>query len=266
MQMARRAALNGVWLDEVDSRIVISGIEPADGKENITAVDAAAGYGQRITGWRRSTLDLVVKFRLLEHGRSADGMTERSQLLEKINAWAANAMDGAWLTVNYKPNRRLWVVLAQPPGEGSLWDYTKEFQVIFRAYVVPFWEDEIEISSSSGISSSGNMTITVPGNAKTEAKVIVTNKSGMTIPNVSVTVAGQTMSFEGINLGGNQALVIDHVQTGRLYYLRARIGNTSVLAKRTGANGFTVNPGENGISFSATRAVQVTVGVRGRYL
>ena len=110
------------------------------------------------------------------------------------------------------------------------------------------------------------MTITVPGSAKTEAKVTVTNKSGMTISNVSVTVAGQTMSFEGISLGGNQSLVVDHVQTGRLYYLRARIGNTSVLAKRTGANDFTVNPGNNSISFSATRAVQVTVGVRGRYL
>ena len=37
MILNRRAALNGVWLDELDNRIVISGIEPGDGKDNITA-------------------------------------------------------------------------------------------------------------------------------------------------------------------------------------------------------------------------------------
>lgn len=263
MICARRVALNDIQLDEVHDAVVIKSVEPADGKESISAVSNAAGYGQRITNRRRDTLDMVVKFAIHVH---KDNLEARAAVLEAVNAWAAAAMEGAWLTVNYKPNRRLWVVLAQAPGEGSLWDYTKEFQITFRAYVVPFWEDETEISSSSGINSSGSMTITVPGSAKTEAKVTVTNKSGMTIPNVSVTVAGQTMNFEGVNLGGNQSLIIDHVQTGRLYYLRARIGNTSVLAKRTGANDFTVSPGENSISFSATRAVQVTVSVRGRYL
>ena len=263
MIWARRVALNGMQLDEVHEAVVIRSVEPADGKESIAAVANAAGYGQRITNRRRDTLDMVVRFAILVHKTS---LAERAAVLEAVNAWAAAATEGAWLTVNYKPNRRLWVVLAQAPGEGSLWDFTKEFQITFRAYVVPYWEDETEISATSGVTASGRMAITVPGSAKSEAKVTVTNRSGMNIPNLSVTVAGQTMTFTDVNLGGGQSLVVDHVQTGRLYYLRAMIGNTSVLAKRTGANDFTVSPGENIITFSADRAVQVTVRARGRYL
>ena len=121
-------ALDGVWLDEVDRRIVISGVEPGDGKESISAVDAAAGYGQRVTGSRRSTLDIVVKFKLLQRSRSEGNMAERAQLLEAVNAWAAS---GGVLTVNYKPNRRLNVVLAQAPGEGSL-DFGRVLGILDR--------------------------------------------------------------------------------------------------------------------------------------
>ena len=263
MIWSRRVALNGAQLDEVHESIVIRGVEPGEGKESISAVPAAEGYGQRITGHRRDTLDVVVRFAI--DIKRAD-MAGRASVLEAVNAWASKATEGAWLTINYKPNRRLWVVLAQAPGEGSLWDFNKEFAITFRAYVVPYWEDEIESSVTSGVYTSGSMMITVPGSTKTEAKVTVANKSGMTITSVMLTIAGQQMLFSGISLGANQSLVIDHVQTGRLYYLRAQIAGVSVLAKRTGANDFRLTPGNNSISFSASRAVQVTVSVRGRYL
>ena len=243
MIWSRRVALNGVQLDEVDPSIVIQSIEPADGRDNISAVGSAYGYGQRITGIRRDTL-----------------------VLEAVNAWAATAADGAWLTVNYKENRRLWVTMAQVPGEGSLWDWAREYQLTFRAYAVPYWEDETATQAVSAVASSGGMTLAVPGNTKSVAEIKVANKSGASITTVSVTVDGQTMAFSGIVLGGSQTLVIDHVLSGSLYYLRARIGSTSVLAKRTGANDFIVKPGNRSISWSASRAVQVTASVRGRYL
>ena len=97
MKLTRRVALNGKQLDTVDDRIVISSVEPGDGRENITAVDAASGYGQRVTGNRRSTLDMVVKFRIQEHGRNKDGLQSRAEVLEKVNAWAAA---GGVLTVD----------------------------------------------------------------------------------------------------------------------------------------------------------------------
>ena len=114
MLWSRRVALNGVQLDEVHEAIVIRSVEPADGKESIAAVPTAFGYGQRVTSKRRDTLDMVVRFAIRI---KRNDMENRASVLEAVNAWAATAAEGAWLTVNYKPNRRLWVVLAQasPP-------------------------------------------------------------------------------------------------------------------------------------------------------
>ena len=263
MIWSRRAALNGVQLDEVDPSIVIQSIELADGRDNISAVGTAYGYGQRVTGSRRDTLEVTVKFGI---DIRKDNMAGRVTALEAVNAWAATAADGAWLTVNYRENRRLWVMLAQAPGEGSAWDWAREYSITFRAYCIPYWEDETPAQAVGAVAQSGSMVLGVPGNTKTVAEIRVANKSGATITSVNITVAGQTMSFTGLSLGGSQALIIDHVLSGKLYYLRARIGNVSVLAKRTGANDFIVRPGNNSISWSASRAVQVTASVRGRYL
>ena len=264
MILKRRAALNGIWLDELDERIVISGIEPGDGKENITAVDSAAGYGQRITARWRQMMDVVIRFRLLEHGKDVTGLTERAQLLEKVNAWAAS---GGYLTVNYKPNRRAGVVLAQPPGEGSLWDYTKEFSLTFRAYTVPYWEDENALSVTfGGNSASGSRAITIEGSAKTQCEAELANTSGMTINSCRIVIGGNTMSFSGLGLGGNEVLIIDH-QDG-LVRIRIRNGGSyrSVMAARSGADDFKVGPGTQSCSFSADRACRMTVSWRCRYL
>jgi phage-related protein len=266
MQLKRRVALDGVWLDEVDRRIVISGVEPGDGKESISAVDAAAGYGQRVTGSRRSTLDIVVKFKLLQRSRSEGNMAERAQLLEAVNAWAAG---GGVLTVNYKPNRRLNVVLAQAPGEGSLWDYTKEFQITFRAYAVPYWEDEAESSQTIGGSSlSKSGSIQVGGSVPTQADVEIVNTSGKTINNVTVSVAGKSMTLNSLGLAGSETLVIDHKDG--LVRIRIRSGSSyrSVMAKRTDASAddFVAEPGTKTISYSAQRACRMIVTWRNRYL
>ena len=62
MILKRRVALNGAQLDSLDERIIISGIDEAAGKENITAVASANANGQRFLQKRRDTLDVTVKF------------------------------------------------------------------------------------------------------------------------------------------------------------------------------------------------------------
>jgi len=267
MQLTRRVALNGVWLDEIDSRICISSIEPGDGKENISAVDAAAGYGQRITGNRRQMVDMVIKFRMLEHGHNVTGLTERSQLLEKVNAWAAA---GGVLTVNYKPDRRLNVILVQAPGEGSLWDYTRELQLTFRAYRIPYWEDEnISSATVGGNNSSGTGAASIGGSVKTQVSAMLENTSGMNINTAAVTIGGKSMYFTGLGLGNNEALVIDYSGDG---ILRIRIRSAggiyrSAMACRSdsSADEF-VAIGDVTISFSAQRACRLTASWRCRYL
>jgi len=264
MILKRRVALNGNWLDEVDSRICISSVEPGDGKENISAVDAAAGYGQRITGNRRSMLDMVVKFRMLEHGRDVTGLQERSQLLEDINAWAA---EGGVLTVNYKPGRQLNVILVQAPGEGSLWDYTKEFTMTFRAYAIPYWEDATAQSETIEAGATGDTLITIGGSAKAQCDVTVENTSQNTIDNLTVTIGSCSMTFSDLDLATGETLYIDHVDG----LLRIRIESTggdwrSAMASRSGSNDFLVAPGITGVEYSADYACETTVSWRARYL
>ena len=265
MILTRRVALNSVWLDEIDDRIVISAVEPGEGKENISTSDTATGFGQRITGQKRTTLDIVVRFRMLEHGKNVEGLQERAELLEAVNTWAAN---GGELTVNYKPNRRINVVLAQAPGEGSLWDYTKEYTLTFRAYAVPYWEDLEPQTMSTGTANEGSGTIVIGGSAKTQVDVLLENKSGKSIAEATVAIAGRSMTFSGLDMAGGESLVIDHKDG----LLRARIKNgstyRSVMAKRTtgSANDFLLTPGTRACSFTASRACKMTVTWRARYL
>lgn len=267
MKLQRRVRLGDVWLDDLDDRIVITAIEPEDGRENITAAETAAGSGWRITKKKRNNLGLVVKFRMLEHGRNADGMTERSQLLEKINAWAA---PGGILRVNYKPGRRLNVDAVQCPGEGSLWDYSKEFQITFRAYKIPYWEDSTATSEAIGGNvNKKSQSITVEGSAETQLNVELANKSGAKIDKIKeVYVGGNRMSFSsGIALMGNETLVIDHKDG----LVRCRIRDAggsyrNIMKYRTGANDFTAEPGTITCGYEADRACLMTVSWRSRYV
>ena len=261
MILKRRVALGGVQLDELDERIIISGIDEAAGRDTITAVANAAGVGQRITGRRRDTLDVTVKFQMaIKNG----DMEARETLLEKVNGWAA---DGGWLTVGHRPDRRLNVVLAQPPGSGDMFSWSNEFTMVFRAYSVPYWEDSKAVTITGKTASTGNFGLEVPGNVQTVAGLKIENMSGKTINKITLTVDGNSMEFNGLNMAGNAVLTIDHVQKSEgLFYFRARIGSTSVMAKRTGANDFYARPGSRTVSFTADRAVRVTASVRGRYL
>lgn len=258
MQLLHRVALNGVQLDEVDDRIIIKGIEEAAGKETISAVSPAFGCGQRVTNRHRDTLDVVVKFAL--NLRTTE-MLERSTVFEAVNKWAYN---GGILTVNYKENRRLRVVCAQCPGAGDQYERTTVYSITFRAYAVPYWEEDTPRTAATGISSAASCSLDIGGSAETVADVTLYNKSGMTINNATINAAGKAMTFTGLNMGGGDALTISHTNDG---LVQIRVSGRSVYANRTtgSANDFTVSPGVRSFSFGADRACQMSVSVRGRF-
>lgn len=270
MILKRRVALNGVWLDEVDDRICISSVEPGDGKENISAVDSAVGFGSRITGQHRSTVDMIVKFRILNTGRTEKGLQARAKVLEKVNKWARN---GGALTVNYKADRRLNVILAQAPGEGSLWDYTKEFQITFRAYALPYWEQD-PAESAVQTAANTNKLIKIDGSAETQIDVTLKNISGQTINTATVQIsksgASRTIQLTNLGLAGNEALVIDHKDG----LIRIRIlgangtSYRSAMANRTSGSDddLKLAPGNWNARYTADRACEMTVSWRARYL
>ena len=143
-------ALDGIELDSVDDRIMISKIETGDGKENIQTVGLwGDGAGSRVTGIHRDSFEITVKFRIRLKKRD---MAEREEVVEKANAWAAG---GSTLTVNYKENRMIRVFPAQFATAGDPWEWTREYAIVFRACGVPYWQErEPESVRRTNVSSA----------------------------------------------------------------------------------------------------------------
>ena len=260
MQLAHRVALNDAQLDDIDSRIVISGIQEAAGKEQIQAAGFGARDGQRITQRRRDTLDVVVKFKIDLYKRQ---MAAREEILEAVNAWA---MAGGWLTVNYKPDRRLRVKCVQPATVGDPWAWTGEYSITFRAYGVPYWQDV----NAGSVTFRGNAgTLTVNGTAKTAAECEFGNTSGGTINAVTITCGASKMIFGSLGLQSGEVLVIDHNTEG---LLRIRIRGVtgpyrSAMAARTAGSDdeLWVNPGAVACSYSPSWTAWCVVRACGRW-
>ena len=265
MILARRVALNGTQLDSMDNRILISSIDEAAGRDNITAVSRGAGGGQRITNMRRDTLDVTVKFAL--NIKSSD-MAGRTALLNRINKWAAG---GGVLTVGHRSGQQLNVVLAQAPGGGDIFSWANEFTLVFRAYGIPFWQETTASGTVTiAAATSGFDSLTVGGSANTVADVILTNQGSATVNNCEITVNGNTMAFSSLGLAVGESLVIDHTGDGLLQILIYETDEyyRSAMGKRTpaSADDLWCVPGVCEVSFEADYACKMTVNCKGRFL
>ena len=265
MVLKHRVALNGVQLDSVDDRIMISGVVTGDGKENIQTVSLWGDTtGSRVTSMHRDSLDITVKFRIRLKKRS---MADREEVIEKVNAWASA---GGQLTTNYKTNRLINVFLAQAAAAGDPWEWTKEYSLVFRACGVPYWQSY----SATGVTnkSSNAFSFTVKGSARSVMNVTFKNKSGSTCDTFSVDTGESSMSFSSLGLGNNETLYITHNDTGRKCLLEITIKDTngvyrSAMSKRSvgSSDDLYVTPGSRTITVTAQGAGDITVSNYGRF-
>ena len=264
MELRHRVALNDVQLDELDERILVLGVNDGAGKETLNAVSRFGGFGQRVTVRHRDTLDVIVKFGLRI---KAKDMEARAELFEKISAWA---MGGGWLTLNYRPNRRIYVTCAQLPTAGDLADWVAEYSITFRAFGVPYWQQEtpaqVKVNSTKGITR----TLEVPGTAETVLDATFFNLSGMEIASFVIAAGGKRFVLENLGLGANEMLAIEHTAEGllRIGIYSATNAWRSVLGCRTAesSDDLIVQPGAVTWSVNAQRAGRLTISCCGRYL
>lgn len=257
MILSKRVALGGVQLDELHDAIVIRSIDPGVPKESISAVSRMGGWGQRMTGQHWDTLEVSVSYAIDIPKKQ---MALRRQIFDSVNAWALRK---GWLTVNWMEGRRFFVDKVIIPGSGDMWNWTDEYTIVFRAYNVPFWQDELPAQVASGIAASGRVTIQVSGNMPSVLDATFQNKSGMTINNFWVQANGQRITLSSLGLGGSATLTISHGTDG---LLKIRIGSTSVYQKYTGADDLIVSPGSVAVDFGADRAGQLIVQSYGRWV
>ena len=266
MKLTRRAALDGVQLDEIDSRILIQGIEPAAGKDQVNAASLWGGVGSRVTGEHRDSLDIVVKFSLdIKKGQ----YQQRSEIFEKVMAWAEK---GGWLTISPKPDRRICVFCAQKPAEGDPLEWTNRYSITFRACGVPYWQQETASQLRIAGENSFTRSFGVGGTRETVMEATFKNTSGGRVDRFDLTCGGSHIYLRSLALANNETLHIDHADDGKRCVLRIRIQGTdgawrSALDKRTdgSSHDLTVNPGIVSVTLYAGGIGTLLMSCAGRF-
>lgn len=260
MRLARtvRIGMGGAQLDEVHEAVVITGVDTGKPERTISTATRMGGWGQRITGEHWETLECTVSFAIDVPRRN---LALRSQIFDAVRAWALGA-EGTYISTNQKPRKRILVDRVEFPGSNDLFEWTDSYDIVFKAYSVPFWQDSSYTYLTKSTITKGSLTLNVPGEVTTIAGVVFKNKSGKTINNFSAKIGQNTMSFKNLGLPGNGELAIGHTSAGRVVI---RMDGSSVLNKREGADDFYVEPGANTVTIDSDRAGSLEVSTIGRY-
>lgn len=275
MILSRRVEFHGNQLDRVAPEIVIQSVDPGNPKENITAADRLGGFGQRITGEHWQSLEASVTFAI---NVPKNNMGRRVEVWNLVTAWAANRT--GWLVMSFdgrnatkgggiyanggqNSRRRMYVDKVIMPSMGDLFKATNEYTIVFRAYNVPFWQDETPTIYKTDTVASATMNLNVPGLIQTPVSISFQNRSGATISNFKIWTALSTIILTDISLGGSETLTISHSDDG---IMSIRKGSTSIYSKYTGSDDLLIGTGNKTLKFEATRAGQLTATIYGRYV
>lgn len=258
MILSRRVALGGVQLDEIHDAVVIRRVDTGVPHETVSAVNRMGGAGQRMTSQHWETLEIGVTYAIDVNKRQPK---LRREVFDAVNSWAIR---GGWLTTTSQPGKRVWIDKVIVPGSGDLMDWTGDFTIGFRAYGVPFWQEESPTPLVIGSIARGSRNIEVKGTARTVADITARNISGQVINQMTLGIGNSNFTFTGLGLGGSESLVISHTENG---LLQIRVGNRDAYHLRTpeSADDLYVDPGVKPVRIDSQRAVQLTVTAAGRY-
>ena len=249
-------ALDGVELGEIAPEVIVTDIVHSAPVRELKASQIAGRNGKLCTRAVTSSVGVTVYFEI-----HTPDVRRRQAIMEDVQRWA---MPGGVLTVGDRPGRRLRVLCESLPAVGSALKWTSASAIGFVAYAVPFWEDELPRRVT--ISGNGSQSLFVPGfAAPAGVEAAVKNTGSGAITSVKLTAGGTFMQFAGLSLASGQTLTVAHDERG---LLTARIGGTSVLAKRTAASSddLELEPGTTAaLSVSTDGTASTTFEVRGRY-
>lgn len=257
MILSRRVALGGVQLDELHESIVIRSIDPGVPTETIQAANRMGGSGQRITGQHWEKLEVSVTFAIDITKRD---MALRRQVFDTVIQWA---LTKGWLTLSWMPGRRMYVDKVIVPGSGDMWAWTDEYTIGFRAYNVPFWQNETATSITGSAATTGALTLLVEGTAESVLDANFVNTSGVVINSFSITAGSNSLALSGIGLTGGATLRIHHGTDG---LLRIDAGGANAYSKYTGSDDLYVSPGPVLVRYTASAPGVLTVQNFGRWV
>lgn len=265
MILLRRVSLDGIQLDETDRRILIQGIEPGAGKDTLNTIPLGGRDGSRVTGERRESLDVAVRFSINEKSYRPE---ERAAVFEAVMAWAGG---GGWLRCGYKPERKIRVFAAQLPAEGDILNRGNQYSITFRACGVPWWQEDSPQAVIQNGQDTQNIQVRNNGTKTSPLEIQIKNMSGVTVPSVQVSSGSDRWLLSGVNVGPWETLVIDHDDNGRRCVQRIRVldmnGRSwrSALSTRTGSDEILLSPGNSTVQIRSAGAWTATLTVPGRF-
>ena len=258
MILSRRVSLGGAHLDQIDDSIVIKAVDVSVPHEDSGTVDKMGSWGQRQTNQHWQSLDVTVSYAI---DIPKTEMTRRREVFDLVNTWA---QPRKWLRTNQMDGRRLYVDKVVYPSAGDARDWLTEYTLTFRAFSVPFWQDENPVEIRKNKISSGNVQIQVGGTAPGVLDLSFENVSGAQNTNVKFTVNGAVLDLHGVNLTASETLNLTHTSDG---YLRIRAGSRNVYSLLRGADDAYVEPGTTvTVAVTATRAGNLIVKNTARWL
>ena len=257
MRTRYEAMMDGIPLSSIDPAIIVTDIQEVAPNVRRTTANYPTGDGQRVLRTVRQSLVVTVCFEIHDQN-----VRRRADICERVQKWA----QGRFLAVNYRPEQRLRVVCETPPQIASSLVWTQQLKATFAAYAVPFWEDAL--ATMITITGNGSASSYVRGTAK-EALVEATvqNTGSAAITAATLKAGSSTLAFSGISIPAKGSIVIAY-DDDRV--LSAKIGSTSVLARRTTASDDDLlAPCGQKVTFSVSGAgagAKTTFSVRGWYL
>ena len=228
MRTKLSVSLNGTQLYNVDSSIIIQGIDEQMINLNPTAASRAGLNGQHFVSMEKRYRDVVVSFAINERD-----FTKRRKIYGKVCTWAR---DGGQLCVGYRSTDHvLNVVCTALPALANVSQWTNPLQMTFRAYDIPYWIDNIGIGQAPSESSTDtSFVVENPGTMPTKLEIMFTNNSGSTCNSVTITSGSQKIRLTGLGLASGETLFINYNSRDiQSMYIRNGSTNRSVMAKRT---------------------------------
>lgn len=253
MKRKMDVTLNGVSISTVSNKIIAVRAPENPVQNEVIAETNGVLPGRNIIAQRRAVLNISVYAKI----RELYDMPARMEVVNRLNTWAAA---GGILKISDRPGMQLPVKLIKPAAPGDIRDYNTEIELTFAANGLPFWQDSSQTAKSL---STGSGSVAIPGNAPAAVDfTIICNSSVSTL---TLTIAGQTLSFSGIGAQSGDTITITHDDFGRM---TAKRGSVSILNKLTALSHdcMVVPHGVQQYSFASSGSITILTYIRGRWL
>lgn len=248
------ATLNNTTLASLDSSIYLLDIQYQPVELQDKAINIAKRHGARLIDRSFGMSSVRILFEIHEYG-----IDDRQDVCGKIVKWAKN---GGVLETNDRSGQYLQCVCTEFPVISSAKNWTDPLSITFTAFEIPFWQGKTAVTKTLTGTSDEDL-LTVPGNvdgALVEADIT----ANASLSSVALSVNNRTLTLSELNASQSDVIKITYDEKA---IQSIKLGNTSLMDKRTGVDDLLANCGEsNLLEISASASVSVEFKIKGLWL